>query len=412
MTQLFDSETKVYSVSELSRAIHDALEETFPEIWVEGEVSDPRTFPSGHTYFTLKDSESQIAAVLFKGAGASLKFELTHGLVVLARGRVSTYVKRGQYQFIASSLQPKAKGALQLAFEQLKAKLAAEGLFAPERKKRIPAFPRRIGIVTSLQGAALRDILSVLRRRFDGLHVRIHPVLVQGDEAAGQIAGAIEDFNRHFADTDVLLVGRGGGSLEELRAFNEEAGARAIAASRIPVISCVGHETDFTIADFTADLRAPTPSAAAELVVQNKEEVLKTLSGLRDRLPLGLAHLLKRYEERLKFLSQSPLLRSPARLLEEPARRLDELAARGLQALEQSLRHAEKDLRLQAEKLSALSPLGILSRGYAIAFQLPGGAVVRSSRHVHDGDRVRVRLGEGEFIAEVRETRDSPPETS
>ncbi|MBI4348072.1 MAG: exodeoxyribonuclease VII large subunit, partial [Elusimicrobia bacterium] len=271
---------KALSVSQLTGLIYSSLEQSFPDVWVEGEVSDPRTFPSGHTYFTLKDEQSQLSAVLFKGDGGPMKFKLEHGLVILARGRVSMYRPRGQLQFIASLIQPKAAGALELAFQQLKAKLEKEGLFAPERKRPIPAFPERIGIVTSLQGAAIRDMLSVLRRRFDGLHIRIYPVPVQGEGAAPRIAEAIDDFCRLLPDTDVLLVGRGGGSLEDLWAFNEEAVARAIARATIPVISCVGHETDFTIADFVADLRAPTPSAAAELVVKNKAEVLEHLAGL------------------------------------------------------------------------------------------------------------------------------------
>lgn len=395
-------QVRILTVSQLNRGVHDLLEEGFSEVWVEGEISDPKTYPSGHSYFTLKDAESQIAAVLFKGAAAGVRFELSHGLLVLARGRVSTYLKRGQVQFIVDMIQPKAMGALQLAFEQLKARLEKEGLFDPSRKKPIPPFPERVGIVTSLQGAAIRDMLSILRRRFEGLHIRILPVQVQGEGAAAQIARAIEDFNLHFPDTQALLVGRGGGSLEDLWAFNEEAVARAIAASAIPVISCVGHETDTTIADLAADLRAPTPSAAAELVVRNKEEVLERLRRLSERLPLGLRGLLLRLSERLRYLQRSPALGDPGRLYEEKARRLDELLERMPRALEGSLSNAEKDLRLQAEKLKALSPLNVLSRGYAIVFKLPGLGVVKASGQLRPGDRVRVRLHEGELTAEVQ----------
>ena len=395
--------TRVFSVSELTSGIRDLLEGEFAEIWVEGEVSDPKTYPSGHTYFTLKDAESQISAVLFKGAAGALKFQLTHGLVIVARGRVSMYTKRGQAQFIVNVVQPKAQGALQLAFEQLKAKLQAEGLFDSTRKKPIPMFPNTIGIVTSLQGAAIRDMLSVLRRRFDGLHIRVYPVPVQGAESAPKIAEAIGDLNEHFADTDVLLVGRGGGSLEDLWAFNEEVVARAIAASKIPVISCVGHETDFTIADFVADLRAPTPSAAAELVVQHKDAVLEELRSLRSRLPTGLVNLLRRFSDRLSYLAKSRALSSPRRIYEEPMRRVDELTGRLAQALRQAVSHAEKDVRLQAEKLEALSPLSILARGYAIAFKLPEEKVIRSPKEIPPHSRVRVRVHEGEFIAEVQD---------
>jgi len=305
-----------------------------------------------------------------------------------------------------SVLEPKAMGALQLAFEQLKAKLEKEGLFDQSRKKPIPPFPAVIGIVTSLQGAAISDMLSILRRRFEGLHIRIYPVAVQGDGAAPQIAQAIHDFNRHFADTEVLLVGRGGGSLEDLWAFNEEIVARAIAASKIPIISCVGHETDFTIADFVADLRAPTPSAAAELVVQNKDAVLEHLRRLTTSLPAGLLSLLRRYAERLKYLSQSPTLKNPRRIYEEPARRVDESTGRLAQSLKQAVLHAEKDLKLQAEKLGALSPLNVLARGYAIAFKLPEETAIRASKEVGAGCRVKVRVHQGEFITEVLESND------
>ena len=417
-------EAEALTVTELNRRIHDLLESGVGEVFVEGEVSDPKTYPSGHTYFTLKDAESQLSAVLFRGEGSGLKFRLEHGLQVLARVRVTSYIKRGQLQLIVLTLEPKALGALQLAFEQLKAKLAAEGLFAPERKKPIPRFPERIGIVTSLQGAAIRDMLSILRRRFEGLQIRILPVAVQGAEAAGQIAKAIADFNAHFVDTDVLLVGRGGGSLEDLWAFNEEVVARAIAASRIPVISCVGHETDFTIADFVADLRAPTPSAAAELVVQEREALLERLSELGRRLSLGLKSLLKTREERLRSLCASPFLRDPRRLYEERAQRVDELTARlpsglrhlvlrlsqrlercGLERLKTAfltrLSHSGGDLRRQIERLDALSPLAVLSRGYAIAAKADG-RVIRKAQDVSAGERVRVRVHEGEFEAEVK----------
>ncbi|MBI4678017.1 MAG: exodeoxyribonuclease VII large subunit, partial [Elusimicrobia bacterium] len=265
---------RIYTVAELNSQVHDLLEGGFPEVWVEGEISGARTYPSGHTYFTLKDAESQISAVLFKGYGLSLKFEPKDGIKCLVRARVSTYVKRGDLQLIVFHMEPKEKGALQLAFEQLKERLAREGLFDPARKRPLPPFPSRIGIVTSLKGAAVRDMLSILKRRWEGLEIAVLPVKVQGDGAAAQISQAIADFNERLPDIDVLLVGRGGGSIEDLWAFNEEPVARAIAGSRIPVVSCVGHETDFTIADFVADVRAPTPSAAAELVAPDKGAVL------------------------------------------------------------------------------------------------------------------------------------------
>jgi len=414
----------VLTVTQLNARIQGVLEETFPDAWVEGEISDPRTFPSGHTYFTLKDAESQISAVLFKGAASAVRFTLEHGLHVVARGRVTTYMKRGQYQFIVSRVEPKTAGALQLAFEQLKKRLESEGLFAAERKRPIPSFPERVGVVTSLQGAAVRDILTVLKRRFEGLHVRILPVPVQGAEAAPAIAQALADLNRSFPDTDVVLVGRGGGSLEDLWAFNEEAVARAIAASKIPVISCVGHETDFTIADFVADLRAPTPSAAAELVAPDKEAVRAEISSAASRLVSAMRGTLGAARERLAGLARSPALLKPARIVEQRAQRVDELASRLAPALRGRLARTEERLKplgpdrlargmraflelraarlaRAAQTLDALSPLKVLGRGYAIAFKLPESRVLLSSKDVRPRDRVKVRLGEGEFQAEV-----------
>ncbi|MBI5631564.1 MAG: exodeoxyribonuclease VII large subunit [Elusimicrobia bacterium] len=392
---------KIFSVSELNGQIHELLESSFAELWVEGEISNCRAYPSGHTYFTLKDESAQIAAVLFKGSAWGLRFKLQDGLKVLARARVSSYIKRGEVQLVVSSLEPREKGALQLAFEQLKARLAAEGLFDEARKKPLPRFPSSLGIITSLQGAAVHDMLSVLGRRWPRLAVLIHPVKVQGDGAKEQIAQAISNFNRHFPETQVLLVGRGGGSMEDLWAFNEEIVARAIAESKIPVISCVGHETDFTIADFVADRRAPTPSAAAELAVPDQREILARVGELKKRLADCARDRLKRLEERLLLARRHPLLQSPHRLYEERIKRVDELLGRLPEAVKRALLHAEKDLRLQAHKLDAFSPLKVLSRGYAIAEKLPGGEILRASSQAAPGDRLRLRLHEGHVFCEV-----------
>lgn len=392
----------ILTVTELNQRVHELLEGTFPELWVEGEISNWKTYPSGHSYFTLKDADSQIHAVLFRGAAQHLRFTPEDGLKTLARARLSSYVKRGEVQLIVSILEPRAMGALKLAFEQLKAKLAKEGLFDESRKKPIPPFPEEIGIVTSLAGAALRDILAILNRRFENLHILIYPVTVQGDAAKDEIAQAIEDLNRHLPELDVLLVGRGGGSLEDLWAFNEEVVARSIAASKIPIISCVGHETDFTIADFVADLRAPTPSAAAELVVANKEEVLEHLKRLRERLSPALSGLLRRLGERLAYVAKSPYLTSPHRIYEDKMKEVDELFDRLFKAMRERLAHATKDFHLYAEKLGVLSPLNILSRGYAIAWKLPEEHILRSSKEAGPGDSVRLRLHQGELVCEVK----------
>lgn len=394
---------KVYTVSQVNAQIHDLLEASFPELWVEGEVSNCRAYPSGHTYLTLKDENAQILAVLFKGAAFAVKFKPQDGLKVLVRARISSYVKRGDVQLIISAMEPREKGALQLAFEQLKAKLSAEGLFDETRKKPLPPYPARVGIVTSLQGAAVHDMITVLTRRWPGLEISVWPVKVQGEGAAEEIARAIAGFNELLPGTDLLLVGRGGGSIEDLWAFNEEPVARAIAASRIPVVSCVGHETDFTIADFVADLRAPTPSAAAELAVPELAAVLARLADSQRRLLACVQERLRALAARLERAREHPYLQSPRRMYEERIKRVDELCGRLPEAVGRVLAHAEKDLRLRMEKLDAFSPLKVLGRGYAIAEKMPEGAILRRAEQVKAGDQVRVRLHEGSIYCEVRD---------
>jgi len=403
---LSQAPARVYTVTQVNALIHELLEASFPELWVEGEISNCRAYPSGHTYMTLKDESSQIQAVLFKGASYSVKFKPADGLKVLARARVSSYVKRGDLQLIISAIEPREKGALQLAFEQLKAKLAAEGLFDDSRKKPLPPYPRRVGVVTSLQGAAVHDMITVLSRRWRGLDILVYPVKVQGDGAKEEIAQAIADFNDLLPDTDVLLVGRGGGSWEDLWAFNEEIVARAMAASRIPIISCVGHETDTTLADFVADVRAPTPSAAAELAVPDQAAVFSRLADCARSLLAAVQKRIRDLEQRLDCAKEHPFLQSPHRMYEERIKRVDELFGRLPEAVRQVLRHAHKDLRLQLEKLDAFSPLKVLGRGYAIAEKLPERVILRRADQVRAGDRVRVRLHQGDIHCEVKDEQD------
>ena len=296
---------QILTVSELTAKIRDLLENDLPEVWVEGEISNARVWNTGHLYFTLKDGASQIKGVMFRSALRYLKFKPEDGLHVVVRGKISVYDPKGEYQIVCEHMEPQGSRPLQLAFEQLKKKLAAEGLFDPARKRPLPALPRRIGIVTSIDGAALRDIVRVLRRRYPNAHLVIAPTRVQGEDAAGEVARAIRKVARIEA-VDVIIVGRGGGSLEDLWAFNEEVLARAIAASPVPVISAVGHETDFTIADFVADLRAPTPSAAAELVVRRKDEFFAHIDRLGERLDAAMRHRLRRLESRLHALEARP----------------------------------------------------------------------------------------------------------
>jgi len=441
----FQPQRKIYSVSELSQQIRNLLEKEFPDVWVVGEVSNFRAASSGHLYFTLKDESAQIRAVCFRNQARYLKFRPQDGICVIARGHLSVYETRGEYQLYIEYLEPAGLGALQLAFEQLKQKLAAEGLFDPGRKKPLPLLPRTVGVVTSPTGAVIRDILRVLRRRFRNMNVMLCPVKVQGEGAAEEIVEGIRTLNRQTG-VDVVIVARGGGSLEDLWAFNEEIVARAIAASKIPIISAVGHETDFTIADFVADLRAATPSAAAELVVRGKQEFVNDLRTRAQRMSHIIRLSLSEARRRFTELKMHRVFQTLQTRLGERAQRLDELIA----ALERSVREnlnkgreawlhasagvvrydfrrivglkrAQLDDRLgrldshfkrylterrnrlgQAEAiLRERSPLVILKRGYSITRDA-SGKIVRDAAQVAIGDDVSIRLTRGELGAIVR----------
>ena len=427
---------QVLSVSELTRRIKSLLEGQFPVVWVDGEISNLAVAPSGHVYFTLKDATAQMSAVLFRGGAGKVPFKLADGLQVVALGEVSVYERRGQYQLIVSQLLPKGLGALQLAFEQLKQKLAAEGLFDPARKKPLPVLPARIGLVTSPTGAAIRDFLNILDRRYPDRHVIINPVRVQGAGAAAEIAAAIGEFNARNL-VDVLIVTRGGGSLEDLWAFNEEVVARAIARSRVPVISAIGHEIDFTIADFVADLRAPTPSAAAELVVKAKAEFQAELRQFQRRLDKDWRYRLSDARRRLAGC----VLRHPAELVRQFQQQLDDLAHRLTQATAVTLAQrrariatvklvtprdfiqarrqrlatqsdrlvagthqrrqtARQQLTMLAGKLELLSPKATLARGYSIT-RLADGQVVKTIQTAAVGTIIRTLVVDGEFESVV-----------
>ena len=437
-----------FSVSALTQMIKQHLEVRFGDVWVEGEISNLKVPASGHLYLTLKDVNAQIRCVVFRSSARLLKFRPKDGQQVLCRGRVTVYEPRGDYQLVVDHLEPRGVGALQLAFEQLKERLRKEGLFDPARKKPLPVFPRRIGVVTSPSGAAVRDILKVLRHRFANLAILINPVPVQGEGAAAAIASAIDELNDR-GDVDVLLVSRGGGSLEDLWAFNEEAVARAIARSKIPVISAVGHEVDYTIADFVADLRAPTPSAAAEMVIRSKREWRDQIESRMARLGGEILRQLERVRGRLQ--AHRRVLRDPRSLIEAHLLRLDEFEGRmhrglfnamhrqaaRLHHLRESLRHRSPEERLhrlvtQAREvtkrlnlqagfflrqkrsrlefliagLDNLSPLAILGRGYSITRKLPEMTLLKSVRSVAKGERVHVRLHEGALICHVEEARE------
>ncbi|MBM2838394.1 MAG: exodeoxyribonuclease large subunit [Deltaproteobacteria bacterium] len=392
--EMFDQKKPVLTVSQLTSMVKGLLEENFALVWVEGEVSNLRTPSSGHIYFTLKDENSQIKVVMFRGRGSFLKFRLEDGLHIILRGNITVYETRGEYQILADYIEPVGAGALQLAFEQLKERLAKEGLFDKARKRPIPSVPKKVGVITSPTGAAIRDMLHIMDRRFANLHILIYPVRVQGVEAPPEIIQAIRDMNG-IPDLDVIIVGRGGGSIEDLWAFNDEGVARAIYNSRVPVISAVGHETDFTIADFVADLRAPTPSAAAELVVQNKadiEERLKTLYKRLCHISKGRLTLLNSHLKNIEGR-----LRSPIDRVRQFSQRLDDMTLRLNLSIRQKLDFSEKKLERDISLLNSLSPLAILQRGYSITTIPSSGTVVKSITDVKVGDRVGVRVTDGEM---------------
>ena len=388
------------TISELNELIKGTLETRLEALWVQGEVSNFRVPPSGHFYFTLKDDKSQISAVMFRRQGSLLRFTPESGMAVLCFGRVSLYTVRGDLQLYVEDMEPQGQGALALAFEQLKKKLAAEGLFAAERKRELPFLPRAIGIVTSDKGAALHDMLRIIRDRYPDRQVVIRPVKVQGEGAARDIAQGIADLNRYGA-IDVMIVGRGGGSLEDLWAFNEEVVARAIHASVVPVVSAVGHEIDFTIADFVADQRAPTPTAAAEMILPRKidleEQVALLAQELRGHMDFRIQTLRECIQGFVKRLSD------PRRKLRENQQRVDELSLDLMRRFQDRLRQGRDRLAERAGRLNALSPLAVLDRGYSITHKLPDERIVKDADSLQVGDRVRISFAKGKSICRVEE---------
>ncbi len=434
----------VYSISDINSLIRETLEGQFTPVWVRGEISNFKPHTSGHHYFSLKDDNAQMSAVMFKGHNSKLKFKPENGLEVLVRGKITVYEPRGTYQVFCEHMEPVGAGALQKAFEQLKAKLQTEGLFELKRKRALPAFPKHIGLVTSPTGAAIRDILNVLRRRYKSARITLAPALVQGETAPASIVAALALMNR-LQDVDVVIIGRGGGSAEDLWAFNDERVARAIAASRIPTISAVGHEVDFTIADFVADLRAPTPSAAAELVVKSSDEVSHRIHTAKQRLWRALQNKMQQWNEKIYTLSKR--LIDPQRTLQDLHMRNDELASRleaaAFRYVEDRRRHIlfavqkmgsplemVKRLRQQVHmyavqvaagvqkrldkqtarltkacaQLDAMSPLKVVARGYSIV-ENKQGTVIKRAQDVRVNDELKITLAEGELRAEVKEIK-------
>jgi exodeoxyribonuclease VII large subunit len=435
---------RIWPVRELVGQVRELVEREYNDVWVEGEISNFRSAPSGHLYFTLKDADAQLPSVLFRRQAMLLRFRPADGLHVLVRGRVSVYEQRGQMQFIAETMEPVGAGSLQLAFEQLKEKLKAEGLFDQSRKRPLPAFPRTVGIVTSPSGAVIRDFLNIVRRRHSGLNVLLCPVSVQGEFSAAEVEAAIACLNDSGL-ADVIVLARGGGSLEDLAAFNSERVARAIGASRLPVVSAIGHETDFTIADFAADLRAPTPSAAAELITEAQHKIAEHLVRLNHRLDRAVRFQILQTRQRLARVPASRAESRMTTLLHRSEQRLDDLNFRMESALNHLLRRRHREVveltaavmrhdprqrlthartrfdacsarfdrtweriiqvsraRLDAldAQLNSLSPLAVLDRGYALVLD-DHGKLVRSATQVAPGDRLLTRLSDGTFTSQV-----------
>jgi len=389
-------------VSELVRRVRTLLESAVGTVWVEGEISNCRIHGSGHVYLSLKDEKAGIRAVMFRGAARRLRFRPEDGQQVIVRGLLSFYEARGDCQLVLDHMEPAGIGALQLAFLQLRERLEKEGLFAPERKRPIPALPRRIGVVTSATGAAIRDFLNVARRRFSNMDILVAPAAVQGAAAPGEIVEAIDRLNRS-GRVDVIVVTRGGGSIEDLWAFNTEEVARAIAASAVPVISAVGHEVDFTIADFAADLRAPTPSAAAEMLVASKDAQVYQIRSLGLRLETAVRNRISELRTRVK--AELRVLGDPARMLRDFAQRVDDLSTRIDLAVEGLLKQRRSEFETAAARLNALNPLAILARGYSVTLTWPGGRTLKDAGGVDVGERIETRLKRGVLISEVLERR-------
>ncbi len=393
------------TVSQLTAHIKELLEAAFPVVWVRGEVSGLARPRSGHVYLTLKDDRAQIRAVLWRSVAGRLRFDLADGQEVLCRGNLGVYAPRGEYQLVVQRIEPAGMGALELALRQLREKLQREGLFDPARKRPLPQFARRIVVVTSPTGAAVRDFLQVLDRRWRGADVLIIPTRVQGHGASGEIAAAVRAASRLNPVPDCLVVARGGGSLEDLWAFNEEPVVRAVAASAVPVVSAVGHEIDVTLCDLAADVRALTPSQAAELLAPDAAELRAALSQMRRRLAAALRGRLADGRARLRAIKASAVFRRPRGLIEDRARLLDELEQRAARAARQRLDRARQCTEKLAARLDALSPLAVLARGYSVT-QRADGAVVRSARELAPDDAITTRFAQGRAVSRVAETHD------
>ncbi len=391
------------SVSQITGHIQHTLEKDFSSVWVKGEISNLTRHSSGHWYFSLKDNAAQLSSVMFRRQNEGVRFDPTHGMEVTVHGKISVYPPQGRYQLIVDQMQAAGQGDLHLAFENLKKKLMDEGLFEPSRKQALPAYPTRIGIVTSPTGAAIRDMINILSRRFPLAEIVLFPVKVQGEGAANEIARAIEIFNS-MNECQVLLVGRGGGSLEDLWAFNEAVVARAIAHSKIPIVSAVGHETDTTISDFVADQRAPTPSAAAELVVPDQLELLRWFSRVEQSIHSNVRGRIERYGQRLDAMTQSYAFKRPELMIENYIQRLDQLEDRSIRSTQEKISKVGARLDNLFVAVEALNPLHILEKGYSV-LSSSTGELIRSIDEISDGTKLHLRLRDGEISSTATEVK-------
>ncbi len=393
-------EEKIFTVTEITREIKNVLEQSLPAIWVEGEISNYVLHSSGHRYFSLKDENAQIRCTLWRYRGDVLQFEPSDGMKVIAWGKITVYERTGQYQLDIIELIPAGLGKLEIAFRNLKEKLFKEGLFDEEHKKPIPQFPEKIGVVTSPTGAAIKDIIRIIHTRFPSVEIIVNPVRVQGEGAAEEIAQAVKEFNQ-YKKVDVMIVGRGGGSPQDLWAFNEEVVARAIYDSKIPVISAVGHQIDFVISDFVADLRAPTPSAAAQMVVPDRQKLLEQVGTDLRKLKLSVLSLLEHLEQRLESIRESYGFRRPFDIVTQRSQKIDELGLQLISMVKKCFEIKANDVSLLREKINALSPSSILKRGYSIARKLPELAVIRDATILKKEDRIEVKVFKGRIESKV-----------
>ena len=397
------TESKIYTVSKLNRYVKKLFENDFnlQDIWILGEISNFKLHSSGHMYFVLKDKESQIKCVMFRGNNSTLRFMPGDGMKVKVRGDVSVYEKRGEYQLYAKEIIEAGKGELYLAFERLKEKLKDEGFFSEEIKKKLPLIPKNIAVITSPTGAAIKDIITISLRRFPNLSILVVPSLVQGTFAAQEIAKKIDFLNKYFKDLDFIIIGRGGGSLEELWAFNEEILARSIYNSEIPIVSAVGHETDFTISDFVADLRSPTPSAAAEMTIPDKNSLINNLSLLKSKMTRAGKRNFELKVENINSISRSLRYQRPENKINQYYQYIDEFSARLSSRIKHQVELHEERIKKDSQRLDSLSPWAIIERGYSICRKIPGREIIKRLKQIEVGTKIEIIISDGKILSKV-----------